>query len=134
MEKRYLHKSGRVVWVLISATFFRNSANQPLYFICQVQDITARKQAEESLKQLNARLEQRVQERTALLEAAMEQAETSRRHFAFLAEATALLVSSLEYQDSLAALVQMAVPYLADYGLIELLERTGPCFRRLPPT
>ncbi len=129
LEKRYLHKSGRVVWAQINATFFRNTEGLPLYFICQIQDITARKQAEESLKMLNARLEQRVKERTALLEAAMEQAETSRRHFAFLAEATALLVSSLEYQDSLAALVQMAVPYLADYGLVEILEENQALFQ-----
>lgn len=129
MEKRYLHKSGKLVWVLVNATFFRNTEGAPLYFIFQIQDITARKQAEESLKMLNARLEQRVRERTALLEAAMEQAETSRRNFAFLAEATALLVSSLEYQDTMAALVQMAVPYLADYGLVELLEENQALFQ-----
>lgn len=122
LEKRYLHKSGRVVWVLINASLFRNTEGLPLYFICQVQDITARKLAEESLKQLNSELEKRYQDRTALLQNAMEQAEASRRHFAFLAEATALLVSSLEYRDSLTALIQMSVPYLADYALVELLE------------
>lgn len=129
LEKRYLHKTGQVIWALINATLFRNGEDQPLYYICQVQDITARKQAEENLNQLNSELEQRVQERTSLLETAIEQAETSRRHFAFLAEATALLVSSLEYRDSLAALIQMSVPYLADYGLVELLEEDQALFQ-----
>ncbi len=129
LEKRYLHKTGQVIWTLIIATLFRNGEDQPLYYICQVQDITARKQAEENLRQLNSELEQRVQERTSLLETAMEQAETSRRHFAFLAEATALLVSSLEYRDSLTALIQMSVPYLADYGLVELLEEDQALFQ-----
>lgn len=129
LEKRYLHQTGRVVWVWINASLFRSGEGQPLYFICQVQDITARKLAEETLKQLNTELEARVRERTALLETAMEQAETSRRHFAFLAGATALLVSSLEYRDSLAALIQMSVPYLADYGLVELLEEDQTLFQ-----
>ena len=129
IEKRYVHKNGWLVWVSINATCVRNSEGQPLYFICQVQDITARKRAEESLKLLNSQLEQRVQERTTLLETAMAQAETSRRNFAFLAEATALLVSTLEYQDSMPALMQMAVPYLADYGLVELLEENQALFQ-----
>jgi PAS domain S-box-containing protein len=129
VEKRYVHKNGWLVWVSINATCVRNSEGSALYFICQVQDITERKQTEESLKQLNSQLELRVQERTAMLETAMSQAETSRRHFAFLAEATALLVSTLEYQESMPALVQMAVPYLADYGLVELLEENQALFQ-----
>jgi len=51
MEKRYIHKDGRVVWVLLSASLVRDARGKPLYGIGQVQDITQRKQAEEELRQ-----------------------------------------------------------------------------------
>jgi PAS domain S-box-containing protein len=49
MEKRYFHKDGHIVWVLLSVSLVRNDAGQPLYFVSQIQDITARKQAESQL-------------------------------------------------------------------------------------
>ena len=48
-ETRYIHQNGDVVWVLSSATLVRDSSRQPLHFICQIIDITARKQAENAL-------------------------------------------------------------------------------------
>ncbi|MGD2181356.1 PAS domain S-box protein [Lusitaniella coriacea] len=51
LEKRYLHKNGRIVWALLSVSLVRDSCDEPLYFISQVQDITERKQAEAALKQ-----------------------------------------------------------------------------------
>jgi PAS domain S-box-containing protein len=50
MEKRYLHKSGHVVWVLLSVSLVRDGNDQGLYFISQIQDITKRKRAEEALR------------------------------------------------------------------------------------
>ncbi len=49
MEKRYFHKLGHVVWVLLSVSLVRDDAGGPLYFISQIQDITARKEAEARL-------------------------------------------------------------------------------------
>jgi PAS domain S-box-containing protein len=49
MEKRYIHKEGHFVWVLLSVTLVRSNLGKPMYFISQIQDITARKLAEESL-------------------------------------------------------------------------------------
>lgn len=57
MEKRYFHKKGNVVWVLLSVSLFRDQEKRPLYFISQIQDITARKEAEETQNRLNAILE-----------------------------------------------------------------------------
>jgi hypothetical protein len=50
MEKRYLHKQGRIVWILLNGSLVRNTSGKPLYFIAQVQDISDRKQAEQALE------------------------------------------------------------------------------------
>ena len=50
-EKKKIHKNGSVVWVHIASSLVRNSQGTPLYFVSQVQDITARKRAEEALIQ-----------------------------------------------------------------------------------
>jgi PAS domain S-box-containing protein len=49
MEKRYFHKEGHVVWILLSVSLVRDSNGRPLYFVSQIQDIGARKQAEARL-------------------------------------------------------------------------------------
>ena len=49
-EKRYIRKDGMVVWVDLSVSVVRGADDRPLYFIGQVQDITARKVAEASLR------------------------------------------------------------------------------------
>lgn len=49
LEKRYRHKSGAVVWILLSASVVRDRDGTPLYGIAQIQDITARKETEAEL-------------------------------------------------------------------------------------
>ncbi len=56
LEKRYLHRDGHVIWTHYSATLLRDEAGRPLYFIFHVQDVTARKQAEQALRESEARL------------------------------------------------------------------------------
>jgi PAS domain S-box-containing protein len=61
MEKRYLHKSGYVVWGALSSSVVRDGQNQPLYIVTQVEDITERKAAEEQLQSLSKALESAVE-------------------------------------------------------------------------
>jgi PAS domain S-box-containing protein/diguanylate cyclase (GGDEF)-like protein len=50
IEKRYLHRDGYLVWVLLCVSMVRNEKGYPLYFVCQIEDITERKLLEEELR------------------------------------------------------------------------------------
>ncbi len=58
IEKRYVHKNGSVIWAMVNVGLVRDTAEKPSYFIAQIQDITARKRAEEQLRFQAAILDQ----------------------------------------------------------------------------
>jgi PAS domain S-box-containing protein len=49
-EKRYIHKKGHVVWVTLTASAVPDASGKVSYGIAQVQDITAKKNAEAALR------------------------------------------------------------------------------------
>ena len=51
IEKRYVHKDGHVIDVLLSVSLVRNTAGEPLYFVSQIHDLTPQKAAEEEHRQ-----------------------------------------------------------------------------------
>jgi two-component system CheB/CheR fusion protein len=50
IEKRYLSKAGATIWVFITASVLRDDNGNPLNYIAQFQDISARKKFEEQLR------------------------------------------------------------------------------------
>jgi PAS domain S-box-containing protein len=50
MEKRYTHKQGHCIWVQLSVSLIRDPQEKPSHFFSQIQDITARKDAEAELR------------------------------------------------------------------------------------
>ncbi len=62
LEKRYVRKDGSLVWANLTTSLKRNRAGTPEYGIAVIEDISARKAAEEALRQMEEALRVRVQE------------------------------------------------------------------------
>ncbi len=52
LEKRYLKRSGEVLWAILNATLVRDAWGQPLHAIAQIIDITERVQAERNYRSI----------------------------------------------------------------------------------
>ncbi|WP_226577731.1 EAL domain-containing protein [Acuticoccus sediminis] len=55
LEKRYIHKSGAIVWALLVVSLVRTSSGAPKFFISQIEDIDERKRAEVALADSESR-------------------------------------------------------------------------------
>lgn len=67
LEYRFRHADGGWRWLRDSVRLARDDAGAALDLIGSLTDISARREAEEAVRRLNAELEQRVQQRTAQL-------------------------------------------------------------------
>jgi PAS domain S-box-containing protein len=108
-ENRYRTKAGGWRWLGWTAAPF---AEEGLIYIF-ARDLTERKVAEE--------------ERLHLIreQAARAAAEAAERRAAFLAEAGISLASSLDYHTTLARLVRLAVPFMADWCVLDVRDEDG---------
>ena len=61
MEKRYVRRDGSPVWANLTGSLVRDAAGAPSYFIAIVEDISARKRAEETSRQSEERLQRAAQ-------------------------------------------------------------------------
>jgi PAS domain S-box-containing protein len=56
LEKRYIHRDGRTISALLTASIVRDAGGTPLYFVSQIQDMTERLQAQTQIGHLRAEL------------------------------------------------------------------------------
>lgn len=59
-EKRYVHRAGHLVWVLLSVSMVRDDAGNPRYFIAQIQDVSDRKRLQQQLNELTSSEQRRL--------------------------------------------------------------------------
>ncbi len=64
---RFLHRDGRWIYLAGVVTTICDAAGQPTRLLCNIADVTRQQEDAESIRRLNAELEQRVQDRTAEL-------------------------------------------------------------------
>lgn len=116
-ESKIVTKAGEVRWIELTAGLI-HFEGQPAV-MGTAYDITERKRAEQTRAQLLAR-EQAIR----------SEAEAAERRSAFLAEASKVLASSLDYQTTLTGIARLAVPPIADWCVVDMLESDGS-LRRL---
>jgi PAS domain S-box-containing protein len=86
----------------------------PPTFTGFIRDVSVAKEAERERAELLAREQ-----------AARATAEAAQRRSAFLAEASSVLASSLDYKATLAAVARLAVPGMADWCVVDVLDPQG---------
>jgi PAS domain S-box-containing protein len=109
LKKRYIRKDGSIIWVQIDVAALLDKSGCPNAGIGVIQDITARIEAENELRTLNAELEQRVEERTSELGLAKETAEAANL-------AKSEFVANMSHE--------IRTPMNAVIGMSDLLSRT----------
>ena len=73
LEKRYVRKDGRRVWIELSASLVRDDSGKPAYGIRIVRDVSERKHAEERQKLLIHELNHRVKNTLAIVQSIARQ-------------------------------------------------------------
>ena len=66
-EKRYIQKTGSVIWVLLSASLVRDADGKPVCVISQIQDIDNLKRAQADLRESEERYRGIVEDQTELI-------------------------------------------------------------------
>jgi PAS domain S-box-containing protein len=86
MERRLIRRDGSIIWANVSVAPILDALRNPVSAVGVEVDITARKQAEDSLRKLNMELESRVEVRTAELQAMNQALQESRRRLQILSQ------------------------------------------------
>ncbi|MEA5623906.1 ATP-binding protein [Nostoc sp. UHCC 0251] len=103
--------------VALTVVTVRNQEGKAVALRWLMRDITKRKRLESEREQLFA------SEQTARIAA-----QAAQRRSNFLAEASRVLASSLDYRTTLTSVAQLAVPILADWCIVDVVENNSAVF------
>ncbi|HIK06819.1 MAG TPA: PAS domain-containing protein [Trichormus sp. M33_DOE_039] len=104
LEKRYIRKDGSLVWVNLTTSAVCNDEGEPQYIFGIVEDISdAHRQAE-------------------LRQAALYERQQAQARQDFLVAASTTLAASLDYEVTLNNVANLAVPTLADWCIVDILQ------------
>ncbi|MBX6341393.1 MAG: PAS domain S-box protein, partial [Thermomicrobiaceae bacterium] len=115
-------RKGGPVLASVTVEAVRADQGEPVGLRWLARDVTAQRELERQIRDLNADLERRVVERT-------EDLERARERLSFLAEASRALSESLDPPRILDLLAQLAVSRLADWSSVTIQERDGTLSR-----
>jgi PAS domain S-box-containing protein len=105
LEKRYVRKDGEIIWALVNWAIIPDAEGRPLHTVASVQDITARKRAEEALRESEAKH--------------ASEAKTMRD----LYDSSARLQTAPDLQAALEEILQSSIHLMrADFGAIQLYD------------
>lgn len=124
-EVRILRSDGSYRWILWSATPLTEKGS--IYAVGR--DITDLKRAQEELKE-QKRVEEERARLLSLEQEARAAAVQAQWRFTFLAEASEILSGSLDYETALAGVARLAIPFLADGCVVDVVEE-GRQIRRV---
>jgi PAS domain S-box-containing protein len=125
VEKRYLRADSSVIEMVVNVALMRDTDGRAEYFISQFRDVTAQRQAERALREINASLESRVQERT------LELAAANRRLEAFVHGVSHDLRAPLRTIDGFATQLMRATRDQLDTPAQEHLQRIRAATARM---
>jgi len=109
-ENYWMSKDGTPRLIAWSRTVLNGKDGGPNHFVITGNDITERKRAEEQREQLIRG------------EAARLEAEAAERRSAFLAEASTMLASTLDYEKTLVNISRLAIPTFAEWCFVYLAQ------------
>ena len=72
VEKRYLRKDGEIVWAARTGCVIRDETGNPRHFLIMIEDISKRKQAEETLRERTRQLESAVTENQVIMDNSLD--------------------------------------------------------------
>ncbi len=118
IQYTFIKKDGTRFFAEVNTSLLLDPEGKPKAFIGDIRDNTKRKNIEEKLA---ASLD--------VVEQARKQSDESRKKLQFLAEASNILNSSLDYHSTLASVAELITPKLADWCLIDLLNQNNELVR-----
>ncbi|HEX9296595.1 MAG TPA: GAF domain-containing protein [Polyangiaceae bacterium] len=108
-----LRKDGTRFWANVIITAVRDGERNLLGFVKVTRDLTERVKAEENARRLSAE------------KAAHAASEASLKATTFLARASEMLASTLDYESTLRAVARLVVPALADNCVVDFVDGDG---------